>query len=255
MHFKLLGPVGLIKDEQFVACRGVRQRTLLAVLLIKAGEVVVKEQLFDELWGSGVPAGAENALQALIARLRKFISDWFDPAFTRDRLVTQPGGYLFDLEPDDLDVIVFQNLVAQSRSAMTTDPLHSRELLTRALSLWDGPALQSVRGGSVCRSAALFYGESWLSAVECKIESDIRAGDISVAIPELKKMAFLHPWREGLTEMLMVALYRAGRQAEALAAYNHIRTRLVEELGMEPSPLLQDRARAILNQDPALIAS
>lgn len=252
MRFKLLGAVGLISGNQVFTTEGIRLRTLLAVLLIKARETVSKDQFIDELWSNDVPAGAENALQALVARLRKLLRQHFGGEPAGQMLVTRPGGYLLNVTPAEVDVTAFEQLVARSAAMLNQDPLRSRDLLTEALALWEGPALQGIRGGPVCRSAALQYEESWLTAMERKIEAEIASGNASQAISELKRMACLHPWRERLTEMLMLSLYRVGRQAEAVAAYNQVRVRLVEELGMEPSPLLQGRVRAILNQDPRL---
>lgn len=252
IRFRLLGAVGLTSGDQSFTTEGIRLRTLLAVLVIKARETVSKDQFIDELWGDNVPAGAENALQALVSRLRKLLRERFGPEGTQQLLITRAGGYQLNVLPSEIDVTVFRQMLTESGLVLGKDPLLSRDILAQALALWQGPALQGIHGGPVCRSAALEYEEDWLTAMEQKIEAEIAVGNASQAISELKRMACLHPWRERLTEMLMLSLYRVGRQAEAVAAYNQARVRLIEELGMEPSPLLQGRVRAILNQDPRL---
>jgi SARP family transcriptional regulator, regulator of embCAB operon len=250
--FKLFGTVGLVRHGRLVALQGSRQRTLLATLLINSGKVVTKEQFFEELWESRPVAKADNALQALVARLRKLFKVHFSEQFARDRLITLPTGYLLNAEPDEVDATLFERLAAQAHVALPSDPMRARDLLNTALGLWDGPALEGVAGGPMCTGSVLHYEESRLAAIEDKFHASMAAGIELGVISELKKMARLYPWRERLAEMLMVALYRSGRQADALREYNVVRKRLVEELGMEPSPMLKDRMRAILNQDPAL---
>ena len=250
--FKLFGTVGLVRHGRLVALQGSRQRTLLATLLINSGKVVTKEQFFEELWESRPVAKADNALQALVARLRKLFKAHFSEQFARDRLITLPTGYLLNAEADEVDATLFERLAAQAHVALASDPMRARDLLNTALGLWDGPALEGVAGGPMCTGSVLHYEESRLAAIEDKFHASMTAGIELGVISELKKMAMLYPWRERLAEMLMVALYRSGRQADALREYNVVRKRLVEELGMEPSPMLKDRMQAILNQDPAL---
>lgn len=251
-RIKLLGPVGLVSDDGSLVTGGPRLRILLAVLAVKAGETVTSEQFVDELWGEDTPVAVENALQALIARLRKQMQKTLGEAKGRDLLITRPGGYQLKVDPEDLDVARFDRLAASARTHLATDPVRAAEELTEALALWSGSPLQGVTGGPICRSAVLRYEENWLAATESKIELDLSTGRDPQVISELKRMAFLYPWRERLTDMLMVSLYRVGRQAEAVATYNKARSRMIEELGMEPSPQLQHRVREILNQAPSL---
>jgi DNA-binding SARP family transcriptional activator len=250
--FKVLGPVRFGGEGRPVSGGGVRMRTLLAVLLVKSGETVTKDQFYEELWGTQVPAAAENALQALIARLRRQLREAFGVSYVGARLLTRPGGYQLNIDPEDLDASLFGQLVARSRRLAGVDSVGCLDVLNEALSLWKGRPLQDIQGGPICRGAVLEYEEKWMCAVEEKIRLEIALGNSAQAISELKKLVFLHPWREVFTDLLMVSLYRAGRQAEAIAVYNSARARLVQELGMEPSPLLQERIRAILNQDPTL---
>jgi DNA-binding SARP family transcriptional activator len=250
--FKLFGSVGLVKGGRLVAIQGGRQRTLLATLLINSGKVVTKEQFFEELWEGRPLAKANNALQALITRLRKLLKSTFGDEFARDRLVTLPTGYILHADTEEIDAKLFEHLVGLAHGTITADPVRARDLLHEALELWDGPVLEGVSGGPLCHSSVLHYEESRLAAIEDKFHACIVAGIQGGVISELKKMAMLYPWRERLAEMLMVALYRSGRQADALREYNVVRRRLVDELGMEPSTMLQDRMQAILNHDPSL---
>lgn len=250
--FKLFGSVGLVRDGRLLALRGGRQRTLLATLLINSGKVVTKEQFFAELWDSRPVSRADNALQALVARLRKVLRIQFGDQFARERLITLPTGYQLHATTDEVDASLFERLAAAAHRELGTDPLRARDLLTAALRLWDGPVLEGVTGGPMCHSSVLHYEETRLAAIEDRFQASMAAGIELGVISELKKMAMLYPWRERLAEMLMVALYRSGRQADALREYNQVRRRLVDELGMEPSAGLQDRMRAILNQDPSL---
>lgn len=250
--FKLFGSVGLVKDGRLIPLQGSRQRTLLATLLINSRKVVTKEQFFEELWDGRPVARADNALQALVARLRKLLKAQFGEQFTRDRLITLPTGYLLHAETHEVDTSLFEYLVTRAHGEVANNPVRARDLITAALELWDGPVLEGVHGGPLCHGAVLHYEETRLAAIEDKFSASMTAGIERGVISELKKMAMLYPWRERLAEMLMVALYRSGRQADALREYNLVRRRLVDELGMEPSPMLKDRMRAILNQDPAL---
>lgn len=250
--FKLFGSVGLVKDGRLLAIQGSRQRTLLATLLINSGKVVTKEQFFEELWEGRPLRKATNALQALITRLRKLLRQTFGEAFARDRLLTLPTGYVLHAGVAEVDAKLFSYLVGQAHTRLADDPVGARDLLDDALELWDGPVLEGVAGGPICHSAVLHYEESRLAAIEDKFHACVVAGLQGGVISELKKMAMLYPWRERLAEMLMIALYRSGRQADALREYDIVRRRLVDELGMEPSPMLRDRMQAILNHDPAL---
>jgi SARP family transcriptional regulator, regulator of embCAB operon len=250
--FKLFGTVGLVSDGRLVALRGSRQRTVLASLLINSGKVVTKEQFFGELWDGRPVAKADNALQALVARLRKLLKSHFGESFARDRLITVPTGYLLHAEVDEVDASLFERLAAEAHDEIPNDPVRARDLLDTALRLWDGPVLEGISGGPMCHGSVLHYEECRLAAIEDKFHASMAAGIERGVISELKKMAMLYPWRERLAEMLMVALYRSGRQADALREYNLVRRRLVDELGMEPSPRLRDRMHAILNQDPSL---
>jgi DNA-binding SARP family transcriptional activator len=256
VRFKVLGPVEILDGSRAVAVQGAQQQTLLALLVINSGRVITKDQFYEELWGGDTPTNASNALQASIMRLRRLFKAELGEEFARDRLRTRHMGYSLDIEKDTVDAHLFENLIGKASEQMRTDHPRALCLLDQALALWKGPALQGVIGGPISRSAKLRLEEGRLGALEDRLQLLIPgAGESgSSVIGELKTMTHMYPWRERIVELLMSSLYRAGRQVEAVEVYNHVRTRLVEELGMEPSPLLQKRLRSILNHDSAMRA-
>jgi DNA-binding SARP family transcriptional activator len=222
----------------------------LALLLINATKTVTKSQFYEELWGENVPANVDNALQALIARLRMLLKKSFGEQGAADRLRTRPTGYCFDIAKHEVDAHLFETLVDQAQAEMRTDQAFALSLLDRALALWEGPALQGVIDGPISRSVTLRLEDRKLSALEDRLLLVASGGAHSSVIGELKAAAQMHPWRERIVDLLMISLYRVGRQVEAVQVYNQVRTQLVEELGMEPSPLLQTRLRSILKGAP-----
>lgn len=252
MRFQILGSVSTVADGRVKSLEGARQRTLMALLLVNAQKVVTKDQFFEEVWGDKLPSVPDNALQAVVARVRKVLVAELGEEFARERLVTHPDGYAMDVDPSDIDAHLFEQLTAEAKAMAGQDPAAARDLLDRALKLWQGPALQGVSGGLICESAAAQFEENRLAALESRIRLDIAVTGHSSVISELKKMASLYPWRERLFELLMICLYKAGRQAEAVQAYNYLRRRLVEDFGMEPSQNVRKCMLAILHQDPSL---
>ncbi|WP_405017542.1 AfsR/SARP family transcriptional regulator [Kitasatospora sp. NBC_00070] len=252
MQFRILGSVGAVVDGRFCTVPGTRQRTLLATLLTRPGRLVPAEQLYTELWGDNPPATVENSLQAHVSRLRRTLRKLGGPHGDVPPLITQASGYILDAAPEDIDVNLFRERLAQARRAMTVDSEVAGELLEEALALWQGSPLQDVAPGPLCQSEALQLEEEYLAALEDKLWLGTCCPEPSLVIGELKRMSITHPWRERITEMLMLALYRSGRQAEAIEAYNTARERLVDELGMEPSPQLKNLFREVLNQAPGL---
>lgn len=248
MKFRILGSVGVEVDGHFRSVRGGQQRALLAALLVSGGRLVPAGELYTELWGTEPPLTVENALQAHVSRLRRTLQEWGSPA---PSLVTRSTGYALEFPAEELDMNVFRRRVAEARRALSTDPAWAAGLLGEALALWRGVPLQDVTGGPLCRSVAVQLEEEHLAATEDKLWLDFEC-DVPSAIGELKRMSIVHPWRERVTEMLMLALYRYGRQAEAIETYHTARSRMVDELGIEPSPQLRERFLAILNQAPVL---
>lgn len=252
MKFRVLGSLSTISETVTKPVEGARQRTLLALLLISPKNVVTKDQFFEELWRDKLPGAPDNALQAIVARVRKVLASEFGEDFTRINLVTHPHGYSLDVEPDQVDAHVFSSLTAEAEARAHLHPEAARDLLDRALGLWQGSALQGVSGGLICESAATQLEEMRLSAIEARIRLSIEISGHASVISELKRMTSLYPWREQLSELLMISLYRTGRQAEAIEAYNHLRRRLVDGFGLEPSQNLTKCMMAVLRQDPGL---
>ncbi|MHC5908268.1 AfsR/SARP family transcriptional regulator [Streptomyces sp. S6] len=249
MNFRLLGPLEMRVGARVGALAGARQRTLLAALLLHSGRLVPVEQLYGELWGETLPPTVGNALQAHIYRLRRRLQQ-LSAAGSGPQLLTRPSGYVLELNGATVDTDAFHGTLARARAHINTDPHVAHALFEDALALWQGDPLQDVIQGPMCRSVAFQLKEEYLTAVEEKFSLGLDIADPVRVIGELKRMSVAHPWRERITELLMIALYRAGRQAEALETYNGIRRRLVDELGIEPSIQLRQRLKEILNQVP-----
>ena len=239
------GPLEVWDEGAEVSLGGPKPRALLAVLLLHPNEVVPADRLIDELWGEDSPEDAAAALRVNVSRLRK--------ALPQDVLTTRSPGYVIRVEPDELDLHRFERLVDEGRSllarGLATD---ASERLRDALSLWRGPALADFAYESFAQAAIARLEEIRLAAVELRIDADLALGRHDELVGELEALVAEHPLRERLRSYLMTALYRSGRQAEALDAYQDARRALVDELGIEPSPALQELERAILRQDPSL---
>ena len=242
LRFGLLGPLEVERGEDRLAVRGSRQRALLALLLLHANEVVSRERLIDGLWGDDPPETAANALQVAVHGLRRVLG--------ATRIETRGSGYLLRVEPDELDLDRFRRLVerARGRDADAAEPL------AEALALWRGEPLADLADAPFARVEAERLRELRWAAIEQRIDADLAAGRHADLIAELERLVADEPLRERLRCQLIVALYRAGRQAEALEAYRDARRTLVEELGVEPGPELRGLEGAILRQDAALAA-
>ena len=239
-RFRLLGPLEVESAGTLLDPGGPRQRALLALLLVNANEVVPRDRLVDGLWGDAPPATAANSLQVAVHGLRKLLG----PA----RVETRGAGYRIRVEPGELDVERFEQLVAQA----PREPVERRaELLREALELWRGPALADIDAPFAEVERARLE-ERRTAALEERLDAELALGRHAELVAELEQLAARHPYRERLCGMLMLALYRSGRQKEALEAYRTARSALVDELGVEPGPALQELERAILRQDPSL---
>ena len=242
MEFRILGPLEVWDEGGEVSLGGRKPRALLAVLLLHPNEVVSADRLIDELWGEDSPERAAAALRVNVSRLRK--------ALPQDVLTTRSPGYVIRVEPDELDLHRFERLVDEGRSLLARGlPADASERLREALSLWRGPALADFAYESFAQTAIARLEEIRLAAVELRIDADLALGRHDELVGELEALVAEHPLRERLRRYLMTALYRSGRQAEALDAYQDARRALVDELGIEPSPALQELERAILRQD------
>jgi DNA-binding SARP family transcriptional activator len=219
---------------------GEKQRALLAILALRANEVIAREWLLEALWADDPPATAVKALQVYVSRLRKVLPDGV--------LVTRPPGYVLEVDPEEVDLYRFQRLVAAASNA---DPAQASVLLRSALTLWRGPPLAEFGDEPFARLEAARLEDLHLAALKDLIDADLSRGDHRALVPELRRLVEEHPHRERLRGQLMLALYRSGRQAEALDAYRAARSAL-DKLGLEPSLALRTLERQILTQDPIL---
>jgi DNA-binding SARP family transcriptional activator len=244
VEFRILGPLEVVDGDRIVALKGARARALLVLLLTSANEVVSADRLIDELWGANPPRQAGNALQYHASQLRKALA----PA---DPIVTRDPGYLITVGPDELDLLRFERLLADAQDAA---PAESARLLRDALGLWRGPALADLEHEAFTQAEIRRLEELRLVALERRIGADLELGHRAELVGELEALTREHPYREALRAQLMLALYRSGRQAEALGVYRETRRLLVDELGVEPGPAIQQLEQAILRHDPALEA-
>jgi len=247
MRFCVLGPLEAHANGRSVAVGGGRQRALLALLLVHAGEIVSRDRLIEELWAGQPPAGGSQSLDVYISRLRKA----FREAGANDVLATRSPGYV--LHAGETDARCFEALAAQGREALAAgEAARAAQVLTEALALWRGMAYAEVADESWARTEGRRLAELRLSATEDRIEAELALGHHSALVPELEVLVAREPTRERLAGQLMLALYRSRRQAGALAAYRAARSSLVEELGLEPGPELKRLEAAVLAHDPAL---
>jgi DNA-binding SARP family transcriptional activator len=241
VDFRLLGPLEVVDDDRPLELGGARQRSVLALLLMHANELVTPDQLIDQIWGGTPPARAGKTVQVYVSRLRKIL----DPG----RLTTHAGGYVLHVEPDEFDVARFERLAAEAGRAA---PSGAAPKLREALALWRGPALADLAYEGFAQPEVARLEEMRLAVLEQRIDADLALGRHAELVGELGALVARHPLQERMRCQLMLALYRSARQAEALEAYRVARHELSEELGLEPSEQLKQLQQAILRQDPAL---
>jgi predicted ATPase/DNA-binding SARP family transcriptional activator len=250
--FAVLGPVEVTAGGLPVGVGGPRTRAVLARLVLAAGHVVAAESLAGELWPDLDPARAAANLQVRVAELRRA----FGRAGVGDRLVTRPPGYLLVAGPEEVDVARFDQLAARGRALLAGgDAAGAAGCLAEALGLWRGPPLADVGEVAWARAEAARLGEARLAVVECHAQARLDCGQAGGLVAELEALTGEHRLRERLWGLRMLALYRSGRQSEALGAYQQLRTILVDELGIEPAAELRDLHQQILAQDRALAAA
>jgi YVTN family beta-propeller protein len=241
LEFLILGPLEVRDGERAVRLGSAKQRTLLGVLLLHANETVSVARLVDELWGERPPASAEKLVQGYVHALRKQLGE--------ATVQTRPGGYLLDVGTRSLDLREFERL---REAANAAPPTQAHELRRRALALWRGAPLADVSLEGPARHTLARLAELRLATQIEQFEAELERGGHAHLIGELEALAAEHPYQERLAAQLMLALYRAGRQADALALYRTVRRRLNDELGLEPGQELRDLEGRILRQDPAL---
>src|SRR5829696_509671 len=244
MRFGILGPLEVRDGDVPVRLGGRRQRALLARLLIDPNRTVAVDRLVDDLWGDSVPESAVKMVHIYVSQLRKLLP--------HGMLVTRAPGYAVELEPEAVDVARFTRLHGEGRAALAAgDPATAAARLREALGLWRGAALAEF-SEPFAQTEGAHLEELHLACLEDRIEVDLALGRHADLVGELEALVARQPLRERLRRQHMLALYRSGRQAEALAAYQDARRALVEELGLEPSKVLRELERRILQQDTTL---
>src|ERR671939_339709 len=242
MQFRILGPLEVDDDGRQIPLGGPKQRALLGVLLLHANESISSERLVDELWGDGPPARAHKLVQGYVSGLRKLLG----PA----RVVTRSPGYLARVEDGELDALDFDRLVA--RAAAAEEPQLRAERLRQALELWRGSALADLRLEGFAAREAERLNEQRLATLLDRVEVDLELGRHAELVGELEALVAAHPLQERFRALLMLALYRSGRQADALELYRATRRLLADELGLDPSSELQRLERLVLTHDAEL---
>lgn len=245
MDYRILGPLEIWDGGNQLEIRQRRHRALLAALLLRLGEFASVDQLVDDLYGEQAPATAKGSLQNMVSALRKTLG--------AETIVTRPGGYALDVERERVDLFRFERLLEEARTTARTQ--ERAEKLQQALALWRGPALADLAFEPFVLLEAPRLDELHLAAREELSEARLALGEHVELIPDLESLLAEHPFNERLRGQLMLALYRAGRQAEALDLYRETRRLLVEKLGLEPGEQLRELEQAILRHDPALAPS
>jgi DNA-binding SARP family transcriptional activator len=247
LEFRVLGPLEVRRDGAVLPLGGAKLRALLAVLLIDAGRVVSADALIEAIWSSGAPGDARHALEATATRLRR--------ALGVDGVVqSRPPGYLLAVDPQALDSVRFRRLLAEAADLVEADPRRAAVRTDDALALWRGEPLAEFTFEAFARDEIAELVELRLQAEELRIDAALADGRAGELVGEITALVAAQPMRERRREQLMLALYAAGRQADALAAFRDARRYLREELGLEPSERLRELERAIFRQDPALAA-
>jgi DNA-binding SARP family transcriptional activator len=248
VEFRVLGDLEVRHHGAAIPLGPRQQRAVLAVLVLHAGETVSVDRIVDAIWGDAPPPTAPKTLHVYVSRLRKALA-----AAAGDAIVTRDHGYVLEVDPEQVDARVFERLLRTGREALREgDAARAAEALTAALALWRGPPLGGLANGDLEREEVARLEELHLEALESRVDADLALCRHTQVVAELELLAARHPLREGLQRRRMLALYRSGRQSEALAVYRATRQRLVAELGIEPSSSLRDLHDAILRQDPAL---
>ncbi|WP_411105016.1 AfsR/SARP family transcriptional regulator [Streptomyces sp. cmx-4-9] len=251
LSFSILGALEIHTRSGSLEISGDLQRTLLQTLLVNERQTISGESLINEMWGESMPDNEMNALQAHISRLRRKLKR-LEPDRKGSRVTMHPSGYRIALQEGELDAAEFVKAVRQAELLAAKDPSATAVLLGDALALWRGPVFGNFTGGTICQLACARYEEYRMRAMELRFEAELTLGRHAALLAELQDAHHTHPLRERFCEQLMIALYRSGRQADALHTYRLMRRRLSEELGIDPSPTLREIENRVLSHAPAL---
>jgi predicted ATPase/DNA-binding SARP family transcriptional activator len=247
MEFRMLGPIEALESGEQLALGAPKQRAVLAALLLRRNEVVTRDALVDAVWGESVPGSAVQSLQVYVHGLRRVLG--------ADRIETRGMGYRLRVEPGELDLDRFDELVGRARSALAAEsPQAAAGAIDQALALWSGAPLADLAGEPVTDASAMPLADLRVEAIELHGDVELALGHHAALVPELEAAVAEHPYREHLREQLVIALYRCGRQKEALEAQRAARETFAEELGVDPGPALRELEGAILRHEPALAA-
>ncbi len=245
LELRILGPFDVLDGDRTIELGGARQRAVLAILVLHRGEAVSVDRIVDLMWGESPPPTAVKTVQVYVSHLRG--------ALGKDVVASSSSGYALAVDPECIDAVRFERLVDEGRAALDDDdPARAAERLQSALALWRGPVLGDLAYERFAQDEVARLEEQRLAAVEERIEADLRLGRHVELVAELEGLVRKHPLRERLRAQHMLALYRSGRQADALESFRDARSSLIEELGLEPGKELRELEQAILAQDPAL---
>jgi DNA-binding SARP family transcriptional activator len=253
IEFRLLGPLEALADGERLPLGPPQQRSLLILLLLHANEVVSRDRLIEELWSGEPPATAPKLVQLYVSALRKALEPGRAPGAPHRVVRTRPPGYVLEVEAEAVDLARFERLRADAAGALARDDAAgARARLNEALALWRGEPLADVAYEPYAQAEIARLAELRQATLEDRIDVDLSFGEHAALVGELEALVGQHPLRERLRAAHMLALYRSGRQAEALSAYQDARRALVDELGIEPGRRLRDLEQAVLRQDPEL---
>lgn len=256
MKIQVLGPLSAHVNGGSIVPTAGKPRQILALLAFYPGRVMPVPTLMEEIWGTNMPQSAMTTLQTYILQLRRRLGTAMGPdapGSAKEVLATRHGGYLLQIPPESVDVHRYEQLAGAGQTAFDQgEDEQAAGLFRQALAMWNGPALVDVRVGPILEIEVMRLEESRLGTIERRIDADLRLGRHTELLAELTDLIARHPQHEGLHSQAMVALYRSGRQATALEVYRRLRSRLIEELGVEPSPQLQRLHQAMLTVDPQL---
>ena len=252
MEYRVLGKLEALRDGHPIDLGALRQRALLALLLTAPNSVFSSDQIIDGLWGADGGTDKQNALWVYVSGLRKALEPDREKRSEGSILLTRAPGYLIEAAPEQIDAVRFELMVAEGRALADIDPAAASLVLGEALALWRGRAFEEFTYESFAQTEIARLEELRIEAVEARIDADLKRGMSRELISELETLVRQHPLKERLTGQLMLALYRSARQADALRAYQQLRSRLGEELGIEPSSRLRRLEGQIVTGDETL---
>jgi len=248
-EYRILGPLEAEVDGRQLELGPPKQRALLVALLVRCGEAVPVERLIDDLWPENPPETARHAIQVYVSRLRRLL----DPPNAPTQIVAHSRAYELQVAPEAVDLSCFQELVQRGRAEIAGDPRTAATLVGEAVGLWRGRALADLDGEAGVREVVLELEELRRDALELQVEAELASGQAGELVPKLKRLVGDYPAHEAFQAQLILALYRSGRQQDALDQYGRARDALLHELGLEPGPHLRELQAAILRQDSSLI--